>query len=75
MMVQLTGSNAALPLDSRQNSLTTVKGLRLCRIFFLTLFCHHHPVQSLRRSIFILTSEFYYFIGVFYEVTIVYALH
>ncbi|MBP1708762.1 MAG: sensor signal transduction histidine kinase, partial [Deltaproteobacteria bacterium] len=77
MMVELTGSTAALPLDSRQKSLTIVKGLMLCRIIFLTLFLTITILFQLseKKYFFIpLTNEFYYFIGLFYLVTIFYAL-
>jgi two-component system sensor histidine kinase PilS (NtrC family) len=77
MMDPLTGSNAAPPLDSRQKSLNTVKGLMLCRIFFLTLFLTIVILFQLseKKYFFVpLTNEFYYFIGLFYGVTIIYAL-
>jgi two-component system sensor histidine kinase PilS (NtrC family) len=77
MMVELNGSNAALPLDSRQKSLKIVKGLMLCRIIFLTLFLTITTLFQLseKKYFFIpLTNEFYYFIGLFYLVTIIYAL-
>jgi two-component system sensor histidine kinase PilS (NtrC family) len=77
MMVELTGSNAALPLDSRQKPLNIVKGLMLCRIIFLTLFLTITTLFQLseKKYFFIpLTEEFYYFIGLFYGVTILYSL-
>jgi len=77
MMVELTGSTAALPLDSRPKSLNVVKGLMLCRVIFLTLFLTITILFQLseRKYFFVpLTNEFYYFIGLFYGITIVYAL-
>ena len=77
MMVELNGSNAAVPLDSGQKSLTPVKGLMLCRIIFLTLFLTITLLFQLseKKYFFIpLTNEFYYFISFFYGVTIFYAL-
>ena len=76
-MVELNGSKGALSLDSRQKSLTLVKGLMLCRIIFLTLFLAITLLFQLseKKYFFIpLTNEFYYFIGFFYGVTIFYAL-
>ncbi len=77
MMVELNGSNAAVPLDSGQKPLTPVKGLMLCRIIFLTLFLTITLLFQLseKKYFFIpLTNEFYYFISFFYGVTIFYAL-
>src|SRR4030042_4707518 len=77
MMAELNGSKGALPLDSRQKSLTPVKGLMLCRVIFLTLFLTITLLFQLseKKYFFIpLTNEFYYFISFFYGVTIFYAL-
>ena len=61
MMVELTGSPAALPLDSRPKSLNVVKGLMLCRVIFLTLFLTITILFQLseRKYFFVpLTNEF-----------------
>jgi two-component system sensor histidine kinase PilS (NtrC family) len=68
---------SALSLDSYQRLLKTLKGLMLGRIIILTLLLTiTFLFQISERKYFFLplTNNFYYFIGFFYLVTIVYAL-
>ena len=64
------------PVSRQQGSLKSVKGLMLCRIIILSLLLAIAFLFQLseKKSFFIpLTNHFYYFIGLFYFVTIVYA--
>jgi two-component system sensor histidine kinase PilS (NtrC family) len=66
---------AALPVDLQQRAMKSVKGVMLCRVVILTLLLTISFVFQIseKRSFFIpLTNSFYYFIGFFYLVTILY---
>jgi two-component system sensor histidine kinase PilS (NtrC family) len=68
---------STLPLDTQPKMLRNVKGLMLGRIIILTLLLTITILfQVSKRQLFFipLTNNFYYFIGLFYLVTIVYAL-
>jgi two-component system sensor histidine kinase PilS (NtrC family) len=68
--------NLTIPLDARQKTLNNLKGLMVSRVLILTLLLTIAYIFQLseKRHFFVpMTSEFYYFIGVFYLVTIVYA--
>ena len=68
--------NIPLPPDPVKRSSKSVKGLMLCRAIILTLLLTIAYLFQIseKRSFFIpLTNNFYYFIGFFYVVTIVYA--
>ena len=68
---------STLPLDTQPKMLRNVKGLMLGRIIILTLLLTITLLfQVSKRQLFLipLTNNFYYFIGLFYLVTIVYAL-
>ncbi len=76
-MAEINDSNRATSVDSHQRSLKVVKGLMLCRIIILTLLLTITiPFQISEKKYFFapLTNEFYYFIGVIYLITILYAL-
>ena len=65
------------PLDTQPNMLKNVKGLMLGRIIILTLLLTITILFQLSKKQFFfipLTNNLYYFIGIFYLVTIVYAL-
>jgi two-component system, NtrC family, sensor histidine kinase PilS len=69
--------NSSLSIDSRQKWLKNVKGLMLCRIIILSLLLTITFLFQIseKKNFFIpLTNNFYYFIGLFYLVTIFYAL-
>jgi two-component system sensor histidine kinase PilS (NtrC family) len=68
---------STLPLDTQPKMLRNVKGLMLGRIIILTLLLTITLLFQLskRQYFFIpLTNNLYYFIGLFYLVTIIYAL-
>ncbi len=68
---------STLPLDTQPKMLRNVKGLMLGRIIILTLLLTITILfQVSKKQLFFipLTNNFYYFIGIFYLVTIVYAL-
>jgi two-component system sensor histidine kinase PilS (NtrC family) len=68
---------SAFSLDTQPKMLRNVKGLMLGRIIILTLLLTITLLfQVSKRQLFFipLTNHFYYFIGLFYLVTIVYAL-
>ena len=70
-------TNSTLPHDTYPKMLRNVKGLMLGRVIILTLLLTITLIFQLseKKYFFIpLTNNFYYFIGVFYLVTIVYAL-
>ena len=70
-------TNLTLSLDARQKMLKNVKQLMLGRIIILTLLLTITLLFQLseKKYFFIpLTNNFYYFIGLFYLVTIAYAL-
>ena len=70
-------SNSNLSLDTHQKMLKNVKGLMLSRIIILTILLSITFLfqVSKRQYFFIpLTNSFYYFLGLFYLVTIFYAL-
>jgi two-component system sensor histidine kinase PilS (NtrC family) len=70
-------SNPNLSLDTHQKMLKNVKGLMLCRIIILTLLLSITFLfqVSKKQYFFIpLTNSFYYFLSLFYLVTIFYAL-
>jgi len=65
------------PLDTQPNMLKNVKGLMLGRIIILTLLLTITILFQISKKQFFfipLTNNLYYFIGIFYLVTIVYAL-
>ena len=69
--------NSTLSLDAHPKMLKNVKGLMLGRVIILTLLLTITLLFQLseKKYFFIpLTNNFYYFIGLFYLVTIVYAL-
>jgi two-component system sensor histidine kinase PilS (NtrC family) len=69
--------NLTAPLDTDQKMLRNVKGLMLGRIIILTLLLtipFLFQVSEEKYFFIPLTNNFYYFIGLFYLVTIVYAL-
>ncbi len=73
----LMDSSPAVPLDSHQKFSKSLKGLMLSRIIILTLLLTITFLFQLseKSTFFIpLTNNFYYFIGFFYLVTIIYAL-
>jgi len=66
---------AALPADLQQRFMKSVKGVMLCRVIILTLLLTISVIFQIseKGSFFIpLTNSFYYFIGFFYLVTILY---
>jgi two-component system sensor histidine kinase PilS (NtrC family) len=68
---------STLPLDAQPKMLRNVKGLMLGRIIILTLLLTIAFLFQLSKKQFFfipLTNNLYYFIGIFYLVTIVYAL-
>jgi two-component system sensor histidine kinase PilS (NtrC family) len=68
---------SALSLDNYQRMLKTLKGLMLGRIIILTLLLtitFLFQISEKKYFFLPLTNNFYYFIGFFYLVTIVYAL-
>ena len=70
-------TNSTLSLDTHHKMLNNVKGLMLGRIIILTLLLTITLLFQLseKKYFFIpLTNHFYYFIGLFYLVTIAYAL-
>ena len=70
-------TNSTLSLNTHQKMLKNVKGLMLGRIIILTLLLTITLLFQLseKKYFFIpLTNDFYYFIGLFYLVTIAYAL-
>jgi two-component system sensor histidine kinase PilS (NtrC family) len=70
-------ANSTLSLDAHSKMLKNVKGLMLGRVIILTLLLTITLLFQLseKKYFFIpLTNNFYYFIGLFYLVTIVYAL-
>jgi two-component system sensor histidine kinase PilS (NtrC family) len=70
-------ANSTLSVDTHQKMLKNVKGLMLGRIIILTLLLTITLLFQLseKNYFFIpLTNNFYYFIGLFYLVTIAYAL-
>ena len=70
-------TNSTLSLDTHHKMLKNVKGLMLGRIIILTLLLTITLLFQLseKKYFFIpLTNHFYYFIGLFYLVTIAYAL-
>jgi len=70
-------SGQNLTIDMDQKTLKTVKGLMLCRIIILTLLLTIAFLFQLseKKLFFIpLTNSFYYFISLFYLVTIIYGL-
>ncbi|MBP1735962.1 MAG: signal transduction histidine kinase, nitrogen specific, partial [Deltaproteobacteria bacterium] len=70
-------TNSALSYDPHPKMLRNVKGLMLGRVIILTLLLTITLLFQLseKKYFFIpLTNNFYYFIGLFYLVTIVYAL-
>ena len=70
-------TTSALSLDSYQRLLKTLKGLMLGRIIILTLLLtitFLFQISEKKYFFLPLTNNFYYFIGFFYLVTIVYAL-
>ena len=69
--------NSTISFESRQKILKNVKGIMLLRITILTLLLTITFVfQVLKKESFFIpmTNNFYYFIGFFYLVTILYAL-
>jgi len=71
------GTDSALSLDPHPKMLNNVKALMLGRVIILTLLLTITLVFQVSESklFFVpLTNTFYYFIGLFYSVTIVYAL-
>lgn len=69
--------NLTLSYESHQKLLKNVKGLMLCRIIILTLLLAIALLFQIseKKYFFIpLTNNFYYFISLFYLVTILYAL-
>ena len=68
---------STLSLDTYQKALKNVKGLMLARIIILTLLlgiAYLFQVSENKHFFISLTNNFYYFIGLFYLVTIIYAL-
>ena len=68
--------NSSLDDDSRQNFQKSLKGLMLGRIIILTFLLATTFVFQLseKKSFFIpMTNSVYYFIGLYYVVTIIYA--
>ena len=71
-------SNSTFSIDTHQKMLKKTKELMFCRIIILTLLLAITLIfqVSEKKYFFIpLTNEFYYFISIFYLVTIFYALH
>jgi two-component system sensor histidine kinase PilS (NtrC family) len=69
--------NLTLPIDTHQKMLKNVKGLMLGRIIILTLLLtitFLFQVSEKKYFFIPMTNSFYYFIGLFYWVTIVYAI-
>ena len=69
--------NGTLPVDSDQRMLKIVKGLMLCRVIILTLLLTIAFLFQLsdKKFFFIpMTNSFYYFISLFYLITIAYGL-
>jgi len=69
-------SNPCFPPDTRQKRINTAKGLMLCRIIILTLLLAIAYIFQLseKKYFFIsMTNQVYYFISLFYLVTIAYA--
>ena len=69
--------NSTLSLDTHQKLLKNIKGLMLGRIIILTLLLTITFLFQISEKKFFfvpLTNNFYYFIGFFYLVTIVYAI-
>ncbi|MBS3920681.1 MAG: PAS domain-containing protein [Deltaproteobacteria bacterium] len=69
-------SNLNIPLDPQQKILKNVKGLMVSRVIILTLLLAIAYIFQLseKKYFFIpMTNQFYYFISLFYLVTIVYA--
>jgi two-component system sensor histidine kinase PilS (NtrC family) len=69
-------SNLNFPPDTQQKTLKNVKGLMVCRIIILTLLLAIAYIFQLseRKYFFIsMSNQFYYFISLFYLITIVYA--
>ncbi len=69
-------SNLNFPTDTQQKMLKNVKGLMLWRVIILTLLLTIAYIFQLseKKYFFIsMTNQFYYFISLFYLVTIVYA--
>ena len=69
--------NSTLSLDTHQKMLKNVKGLMLGRIIILTLLLTITFLFQIseKKYFFVpMTNNFYYFIGLFYLVTIVYAI-
>ncbi len=72
----MTEPYSTLSLDTRPKMLKPVKGLMLCRIIILTLLLaitFLFQISEKKYYFISLTNSFYYFIGVFYLVTILYA--
>ena len=70
-------TNSNLSLDTHQKMFKNVKGLMLGRIIILTLLLtitFLFQVSEKKYFLIPMTNNFYYFIGLFYLVTIVYAL-
>ena len=70
-------TNLTLPIDTHQKMLNNVKGLMLGRLIILTLLLtitFLFQVSEKKYFFIPMTNSFYYFIGLFYLVTIVYAL-
>jgi two-component system sensor histidine kinase PilS (NtrC family) len=70
-------SDSSLSLDTHQKMLKNVKGLMLCRILILTLLLSiTFLFQISKKQYFFLplTNSFYYFLSLFYLVTILYAI-
>ena len=68
---------STLPLDTQSKMLKNVKGLMLGRIIILTLLLTITLLFQLSKKQYFfipLTNDLYYFIGLFYLVTIIYAL-
>ena len=69
--------NSTLSLDTHQKMLKNVKGLMLGRMIILTLLLAITFLFQIseKKYFFVpMTNHFYYFIGLFYLVTIVYAI-
>jgi two-component system sensor histidine kinase PilS (NtrC family) len=69
-------SNPSLPPDTRPKRLNTAKGLMLCRIIILTLLlaiAHIFQLSEKKYFFISMTNSFYYFVSLFYLVTIAYA--
>jgi two-component system sensor histidine kinase PilS (NtrC family) len=70
-------TTSTLSLDTYQKALNNVKGLMVARVIILTLLlsiAYLFQVSESKYFFIPLTNNFYYFIGLFYLVTIAYAL-